>query len=222
MNVKSLYCLVILFLIMWISQAVKTPKQKKRDEDVEVITRSDLDEKVEEMNRRTNKEKGKEDKKQADEVKKLEADAKSFAKKAELAKEGFGEFSEERAKMIHSLGRTVYKLGKFAEALAHSKQIVHIYEQMYGVNALETSAALGNVASVSYKLKDMVTCELTMLRALYIILNEFKNKGGEGSKEVLMHRAKMMTFGLKTGETSKGISYEEYNAQVGLGENAEF
>jgi hypothetical protein len=80
--------------------------------------------------------------------------------------------------MLHSLGRAVYRLERFEEALKHSKgihlrvteflsisfyslpsfyflEIIRIHENLYGIDHKKTADALGNLASVSFRLKDM-------------------------------------------------------------------
>ena len=116
----------------------------------------------------------------------------------------YGEVSTQRADALHKLGRVVYKLKKFEDALAISKEIVTIYEQVYGYEHIKTSEALGNLASASFRLQLHDHCALAMYRALHIIIKKF----GEDSKEVLLHRAKMLTFNISDGETSEGLDYE--------------
>jgi len=123
--------IAVLFLLLLIADAKKPPKQVKKEEDLEAVTKGQLEDKLrEQMESEVEKIEAaakeaatdpRELKKQRDAVKKFEKDSVDFAKKAELAKQGFGEFSEERATMLHSLGRAVYKLGRYSEALKHSK-----------------------------------------------------------------------------------------------------
>ena len=202
-------CILLLLCFLIISiDAKKTPKQNKREEDVEVLTEDQLEEKIASMNKPDARSKAKEEKKKADERKKLEKELVSFEKKAELAKDGFGDASEEYAKMIHSLGRVVYKLERYDDAKRYALEIVRIYETLHGIDHIEMAKALGNVGSVSYRLKDMKTCAKVMSRALDIVLRKFDYD--ENSKEVLMHRAKMISFGLDKEASSMGISHEEY------------
>jgi len=62
------------------------------------------------------------------------------------------------------------------------------------------------LGAVSYRVNAKVDCELAMKRALYIIIRKF----GDESKEALLHRGKMLTFGIADAETTAGLSYEEY------------
>lgn len=130
LSVLLVAVLVLLSSLAFMTNAKKTPKQLKKDEDVLEASMGGL---LEEMNRDLNEKRTeaaanamkepdpKELKKQRDEMKKLEKEAIEYTAKADLAKEGFGEISEERATMLHSLGRAVYKLGRFTEALKHSR-----------------------------------------------------------------------------------------------------
>ena len=138
MGCLTLLCIFLLLsLITVIVDAKKTPKQRKREEDVETLTEDQLEEKLASMNKPDARSKAKEDKKKADERKKLEKDLISFEKKAELAKDGFGDSSEEYAKMIHSLGRVVYKLDRFEDAKRYALEIVRIYETLHGIDHIE-------------------------------------------------------------------------------------
>lgn len=129
MKVDSAYALftalcILLTTMICICDGLTVPKQSKAAEDIETVTTNGLDEKLKEMNTKLTKDNtvtAKEEKKKNDDMKRLETEVTSFTKKAELAKEGFGQHSEERAKMLHSLGRSLYKLNRFSEALIHSQ-----------------------------------------------------------------------------------------------------
>ena len=175
---------------------------------MEVFSEDQVEDLLATMNKPSARNKAKEEKKKIEERKKLEKELISFEKKAELARDGFGDASEEYAKMIHSLGRVVYKLERYEDAKRYALEIVRIYETLHGVDHYEMAKALGNVGSVSYRLQDMETCAKAMSRALDIILRKFDYD--ENSKEVLMHRAKMLTFGLDKEAGSMGISHQEY------------
>ena len=201
-------CALVFLSVLEITHTKKVPRQVKDKDDVEIIAEDEIEEKLASMSISARRDAAKAEKKKVDEIKKLEKDVVAFQKKAELAKEGFGENSEEYATMIHSLGRNVYKLERYDEALKYAQEIVRIYEVLHGVESTEMANALGNVGSVSYRIKDMETCEKAMLRTLAILLREAKYD--EGSKEVLVHRAKMLTFGIENAQTSMGITHEEY------------
>jgi hypothetical protein len=119
-----------------------------------------------------------------------------------------GEFSSERAKALHALGGNMFRQQRFEDLLELSKQIVRIHETMDGFEAVMTGKALGNAGTVAHRLGLQKECELYMKRALYIMLHA----GGfeENSRDVLMHRGKMLSFQIKDGETTPGISYDEY------------
>ena len=57
-------------------------------------------------------------------------------------------------------------------------------------NPIKRISALGNVGSVSFRLGRVEDCRVAMNRALHIMIMEY----GDDSKEVLLHRAKMLTF----------------------------
>lgn len=116
-----------------------------------------------------------------------------------------GKSSKATADVLHKLGRSVYLQMKFDEALKISKSIVKIHEDLDGEEDIKTADALGNLASVANRLGDKDVCAYAMYRALYILIQKY----GMQSKEVLRHRAKMLTFQIRDGESSRGLSYED-------------
>ena len=137
--------------------------------------------------------------------KKLEREEHLYQKALEKAVLEYGEMSEQKANALHKLGRVVYKLKKYNEALTISKTILKIYENIHGYEDIKTSDALSNVGSVAYRLQNKDLCEFVMQRALYIIIKTH----GLQSKEVLLHRGRLLTFQIANGKTSKGLSYED-------------
>ena len=117
-----------------------------------------------------------------------------------------GEYSREKATALHELGRNVYQQGKFEDVVDVAEDIVKIHEVLDGPEAFITAEALGNVASVAFRLGKKETCRLAMERALYIMIKTY----GAQSKEVLLHRGKMLTFQIANGRESAGMSHEAY------------
>lgn len=119
-----------------------------------------------------------------------------------------GEFSKEKANALHVLGRNVYQQGKFEEVATIATDILKIHETLDGPEALITAEALGNVASVSFRLGRKKPCELAMDRALHIMIQHY----GAQSKEVLLHRGKMLTFQIPNADKQEriGMSYDAY------------
>ena len=119
-----------------------------------------------------------------------------------------GEFSKEKANALHILGRNVYQQGKFEEVATIATEILKIHETLDGPEALITAEALGNVASVSFRMGRKKPCELAMDRALHIMIQQY----GAQSKEVLLHRGKMLTFQIPNADNQErvGMSYNAY------------
>ncbi|KAJ1408433.1 hypothetical protein B484DRAFT_403539 [Ochromonadaceae sp. CCMP2298] len=99
-----------------------------------------------------------------------------------------GEISLQHATALHALGGSLYELGRFEELLEMSKVIVRIHEQLEGPEK----------------------CEQAMLRMLYILVKDY----GVNSKEVLLHRSRMLTLMIRHAEMSIGMSYEKYLENV--------
>ena len=118
----------------------------------------------------------------------------------------YGDDSLEKANALHALGRVIYKQGKFQDLVDTAEEILRIHEEVDGPESLKVAQALGNVGSVSFRLGNIDKCQIAMNRALFILNKEY----GKNSKEVLMHRAKMLTFKLEADEDSTGMSYKQY------------
>ena len=92
MNLTKFMIYIVSLAIVYSAHAKKIPKQNIKNEDlVEELTNSDVEEKLKELNSKsstTNTADPKDEKKQRDEIKKLEKDAFEFSRKADLAKEG--------------------------------------------------------------------------------------------------------------------------------------
>lgn len=118
----------------------------------------------------------------------------------------FGKVSLEYADYLHKLGGNLHKQQDFEQSYVISKQIVEIHEKLDGPESENTARALGNLGSASFRLNRARECEVAMNRALYIWLERY----GENSKEVLLHRGKMLTFQVPFAKTSMGLSYDDY------------
>ena len=143
---------------------------------------------------------------QAKRLSKLVAEEDGLRQAVEQAIKKHGEFSREKATALHELGRNVYQQGKFEDVVDVAEDIVKIHEVLDGPEAFITAEALGNVASVAHRLGKKDTCRLAMERALYIMIKTY----GAQSKEVLLHRGKMLTFQIPDGRESAGMSHEAY------------
>ena len=137
---------------------------------------------------------------------KLKSEEVGLVKDVYRAALNFGDYSTQKAMALNRLGRNVYSQRRFAEALNISREIVKLHEQADGVEHLNTGQALNNLGSSLYRLQHPIECGLVMQRALYIFLRQYDN----GSKEIMMHRAKMLTFQIRGAETSSGLSYDDF------------
>lgn len=124
-----------------------------------------------------------------------------------------GLISNERAAALHKLGGNMYRQHRFEELFDLSKEIVRIHETLDGPDSVMVGKALGNVGTVADRLGLRRECELAMKRSLYIMLHA----GGlaPDSREVLITRGKMMSFQIKDGETTEGLTHEEYMRLMG-------
>lgn len=182
-------------------------QEDKDEEDVKTISyksKEDLDLKLKELN---SEKQGSSLDEELDENEKanLEKEEKALSRALSHAVREHGENSDETALSLHKLGRAVYKLKKYEKALDISKRIVKIYEELHGKEHRKTADALGNLASAAFRLSSQEVCEYAMQRMMYILL---KTHAPE-SKEVILHRARMLTFQIEDGETTQGLSYKE-------------
>lgn len=122
----------------------------------------------------------------------------------------YGDESIQKIEALHNLGRTVFALGDFKESFNIAKQIVELHEKLDGPEHIKTGRALSNLGVSAFKYNKQRECELAMLRSLYIFEEEY----GVESKEVLLHRGRMMTFKVPDGEFTEGLSHDEYVAEL--------
>ena len=191
-------------------QSGETTSNKSPDEkDIDTIkydNKEDLNRKIKKLQNAKKKSYSKEGDEEIDEIdrSKYLIEEQKLRVLLDKAVAQHGDLSSQKSEILHKLGRVIYKLKKMDEALEISKEIVRINEEIYGVEHIKTADALGNVGSVSFRLKLQDLCELVMYRALHIIIKKY----GVDAKETLLHRAKMLTYQIKDGETSKGLDYE--------------
>eukprot|EP01039_Chlorochromonas_danica_P005827 gene5827-6416_t len=117
-----------------------------------------------------------------------------------------GKKSYEYASALQKLGRSLHKQHRYEEAVEIAKEIVGIHEKLDGVESEKTAQALTNLGSASYRIHRKQECDWAMNRALYILLQKY----GDASNEVLLHRGRMLTFGIPHATTSSGLSYDDY------------
>lgn len=186
-----------------VAKAGKSKKTSSSDDDVETISSDgELSTLLKDMTKNA---------KLSDE---LTSDEKLKLRKEELRirlseddiVQKFGKVSLQYADYLHKLGGNIHKQQDFEQSYVISKQIVEIHEKLDGPESENTARALGNLGSASFRLKHARECEVAMNRALYIWLQRY----GENSKEVLLHRGKMLTFQVPFAKTSMGLSYDDY------------
>ena len=178
------------------------------EQEIKYSSEAELQAKLKEVSNNRKKEFLRDDSLSASELvefKKREVELRKSLIRSELE---HGEFSQERAKALHALGANMFRQQRFEELFEISKQIVKIHETLDGYEGLMTGKALGNMGTVAHKLDLKDECEYAMKRALYIMLHE----GGlaQDSRDVLMHRGKMLTFQVPDAERTDGLSYDEY------------
>jgi Tetratricopeptide repeat len=105
-----------------------------------------------------------------------------------------GENSLDRATALHKLGRNVFRQGRHQDGFGIAQEIVRLHEVNDGVEHLNTGNALNNLAAVAFRLGKKAIVDVSMKRTLHIYINTY----GDDSKEVLLHRAKMLTFKVRT------------------------
>lgn len=184
-------------------KAGKSKKTASEDDDVETISsNTELSNRLKDMtkNAKLNEELSSEEKLQ------LRKEELRIRLTEDDIVEKFGKVSLQYADYLHKLGRSLHKQQDFEQSYLISKQIVEIHEKLDGPESENTARALGNLGSASFRLKRARECEVAMNRALYVWLQRY----GENSKEVLLHRGKMLSFQVPFAKTSMGLSYDDY------------
>lgn len=216
---------LIYFIILFISiPAIECKKQKNgvntlesttsanRDEDVDTIVFTDEADKLKKINELKQKTlEDRRDKARVEKAKlKLESDEISLKKGVMRAVLNHGDDSKEKAIALHKLGRNLYQQDRFDEAFEMSFEISRIHSVIDGKDSLAYADALGNVGSVANRMNDKRLCEAVMKRQLRILLDHH----GSESKEVLIQRARMLSFRIQDGETSEGMGQETYEKEM--------
>lgn len=199
--------LVVLLALVEPSMGKKRGKVSRSEDDVESIkysNKEDLDAKVESLKKR--RPRIDDEDLPPGEIQKLKDNEKVLKSKLKKVAADAGELSHEKAKALHALGANLFKQGRFYDLLQISKEIVEIHETLDGPEAEITGKALGNLAATAFRANKKRDCELAMKRGLHILLKKYN----EESKEVLLHRGKMLSFQIADGETTLGLSYSQY------------
>lgn len=215
MRLAFLALLVVVLVLIEPTMAKRSSRSKKVSKDpeeteVRFTSQEDLDSKMADLQKKKQKKGAFDEDLSQEELAKLKEAEVVLKKKLKKAAASFGEMSHEKAKALHALGGNWFKQGRFNDLLQISKEIVEIHETLDGPEAEITGRALGNVGATAFRLKRHRDCELSMKRALYIILKIY----GEDSKEALLHRGRMLTFSVPDAERTVGWSYNEYINQL--------
>lgn len=207
---------LILFLVVSMPLCAEGKRKKKLkggavpDPDTIVFTsEEDKKQKLEELKQRAMD--AKQDKAKQDRQKiKLAVEEDGLRKGVLRAVASFGEISKEKAASLHKLGRNLYLQDRYEETFELSQEISRIHGVIDGTDSAEYADALGNVGSVANRMKEIRLCEAAMKRQLRILLD----KHGPAAKEVLIQRARMLSFKIFDGETSEGISQEDFEVRM--------
>ena len=219
------FVVVVLLLVMLISTEGKRKKKKSlfkdrsnkgkdspkyQEPEVEEIKYSSDEEKSEILARlqREHAEKAnKRDERPSDEeMAKLKLEERELRSQLVNAVMAHGNLSKQKATILHKVGRNLFKQSRFDDTWDISQEILHIHETLDGPESFETALALSNAAQVAYRTGRRKECGYLSYRYLYIMLKE---KGPE-SKEAVLARARLAQYHFPDGQTSKGMSYDEY------------
>lgn len=149
------------------------------EEEIQFNSKDELDSKLDEF-RKKRKSSALQEDISPDQLRILGAEESKLKKSLMKAVLDHGEDSKQKADALHSLGRNIYKQGRYSEVVDISKEIVRIHEVRDGPEHLNTANALGNVGAVAFRVGDASECHYAMNRALYIFIQTY----GADSKEV--------------------------------------
>jgi hypothetical protein len=192
------------------SEAAADGSPSYKAPEVEEITYKTEDEKeklMEKMRREQQEKAAKGDPElTATEKRKLKEEEKELRIELARAVLNHGDDSKEKATVLHKVGANLFKQKRFDDIFDLAMEILRIHEAIDGPESKETAMALSNVGQVAYRTGRMQECEWASYRYVYIQLKHY----GKESPEVLLARARLMQYHFKDGETTSGISYEEY------------
>lgn len=217
MKVSGIFLLLVFVLALSMVSSLRKKQSKidadkvmndvdepELDEDgIEILTTEQLQAKADKLKRNLDI---KDKPLTAEEKLKLEKEEIELKKKLQIATKAHGKESQQRATALHALGRNLFTQEKYAEVVDTAKEIVRIHEKLDGPESKKTADALGNLASVAFQTGDFITCHYSMRRALYILKQMYE----EDSKEILLHRGKMLTFQVPHAKIDPGLSYDDY------------
>lgn len=171
MQVFLLLSLIIVILLININLI----ESKKNDiKEIKYKNKNDLKKKLEKETK--NRILADEDEISPSQKKKLESEELNLKRDVMRSELNYGVDSIEKATSLHKLGRNMYQQGKYHDLKELSKEIVRIHEVVDGTDHVNVANALGNVGSLSFRIGDTRECEVSMQRALYILIEEHGKK----------------------------------------------
>lgn len=205
-----LFFLGLLLLLLSAVDGKAKRRTAKNDPDViRYSSEEDKNAKLQDLKAKT-LERSRDTSRQESEQRKLRTAEEGLRKDVLRAIVNHGDNSKQKAQALHKLGRNIYQQERFDETFEMSLEILRIHSVLDGPESGPFADALGNVGSVAHRVKNKKLCEIVMKRQLRILLD----KHGADSKEVLIQRARMMSFQIKDGEVSDGFSQMDYEEEM--------
>lgn len=212
-SMLSIFSLLLLLLLLCRDVEAKSKRPgraSKNDPDViQYASEEDKNAKLQELKTKT-LERSRDTSRLESEQRKLKSEEEGLRNDVLRAIVNHGDDSKQKAQALHKLGRNIYQQERFDETFQMSREILRIHSVLDGPESGPFADALGNVGSVAHRVKNKKLCEIAMKRQLRILLD----KHGAESKEVLIQRARMMSFQIKDGEVSDGFSQLDYEDEM--------
>ena len=141
----------------------------------------------------------------------LENEEKQLRKNVLRASLHYGDISKEKAKAMHALGKNLFRQAKYSYIYTISWDILALHEKLDGPDSMEFHQAITNVASTAWKLGEREPARILSRRQLGILQEQGKDEAG---KEIMMIRARLLSYQDPLGKEVPGTSHKEFKKQI--------
>ena len=141
----------------------------------------------------------------------LRTEERKLRKNVMKASLHFGDFSKEKATAMHALGRNLFKQGHYSHIYTLAWDILAIHEKLDGPDSMEYHRAITNVASTAWKIGEREPARILSRRQLGILQERGEDEGG---KEIMMIRARLLSYQDPNGKEVAGLSHEEFKIAI--------
>ena len=138
-----------------------------------------------------------------------EWEAEETRQRDKLVQYGTNTNSKEYLATLHELGRALYRLDKFEDAVIVADDVANWHGKVQGKESIHYGNALLNIASANFKLKNLDATKLAILRSLKI-MNDVHGEGSRESTQVFGKIVQWHLYDSSVLQGMTGITQEQY------------